>query len=48
MKLLKNASVYTPAPLGKRDVLIEGEKILRIAEEITGYDDLLDVEVYDL
>lgn len=48
MKLLKNASVYTPAPLGKRDVLIEGEKILRIAEEITGYDDLPDVEVYDL
>ncbi len=48
MKLLKNASVYTPAPLGKRDVLIEGEKILRIAEEIRGYEGLPDVEVYDL
>ena len=27
MKLLKNANVYTPAPLGKRDVLIEGERM---------------------
>ena len=48
MKLLKNANVYTPAPLGKQDVLIEGEKILRIAEEIRGYEGLPDVEVYDL
>ena len=48
MKLLKHANVYTPAPLGKRDVLIEGERILRIAEEITGYDELPDVDVYDL
>ena len=48
MKLLKNANVYTPAPLGKQDVLIEGEKVLRIAEEIRGYEGLPDVEVYDL
>ena len=48
MKLLKHANVYTPVPLGKRDVLIEGERILRIAEEITGYDELPDVDVYDL
>lgn len=26
MKLLKNANVYTPSPIGKKDILIEGEK----------------------
>lgn len=46
--LLKNASVYAPEPLGKRDILIAGEKILRIDEEITGYENLPDVTVYDL
>ncbi len=28
MKLLKNANIYTPSPIGKKDILIEGEKIL--------------------
>lgn len=48
IKLLKNAQIYAPAPLGKRDVLIVGEKICRIAEHIDGYDALPDVEVFDL
>ena len=28
IKLLKNANVYAPEKLGKKDILIEGEKIL--------------------
>ena len=26
MKLLKNANIYTPSPIGKKDILIEGER----------------------
>lgn len=48
IKLLKNANVYAPEPLGKKDILIEGEKILRMDDSISGYDGLPDVEVYDL
>ena len=48
IKLLKNANVYTPSPIGKKDILIEGEKILRIADYIDGYENLPDVEIYDL
>lgn len=48
IKLLKNAQVYAPEPAGKKDILIEGEKILRMDECITGYEELPDVEVYDL
>ena len=48
IKLLKNAVVYNPDPIGKKDILIAGEKILRIADRIDGYDNLPDVEVYDL
>ena len=48
IKLLKNANVYTPSPIGKKDILIEGEKILRIADHIDGYENLPDVEIYDL
>ena len=29
LKLLKNAQVYAPQPMGRQDVLIAGEKILR-------------------
>ena len=48
IKLLKNAVVYNPDPIGRKDILIAGEKILRIADRIDGYDNLPDVEVYDL
>ena len=48
IKLLKTAVVYNPVPIGKKDILIAGEEILRIADHIDGYDTLPDVEVYDL
>lgn len=48
MLLLKNAEVYAPEHLGKKDVLIEGSKIKKIADniELDGFGDL--VEVVDL
>ena len=48
IKLLKNAQVYAPAPLGMKDILIAGEKILLVEDKIEGYDGLKGVEVYDL
>ena len=48
IKLLKNARVYAPASLGRKDLLIVGEKICRIDDRIEGYDGLPDVEVFDL
>lgn len=37
MKLILNADVYAPAHLGKRDILIEGEKIAKIGEDLARY-----------
>lgn len=48
IKLLKNCKVYAPEFLGVKDILIVGEKICRIEENITGYDDTADVEIIDL
>lgn len=48
IKLLKNANVYAPEPLGNKDILIVGEKICRIQEDLRIYENLPDVEVYDL
>jgi len=48
IKLLKNADVYAPEHLGKRDVLIAGEKICRVDGKIEGYEGLADVETFDL
>ena len=48
IKLLKNARVYAPAPLGVKDILIAGEKICRMDDRIEGYEGLPDVEVFDL
>lgn len=48
IKLLKHATLYAPAPQGRKDLLIEGERILRIADEIRGYDGLPEVQVFDL
>lgn len=48
IKLLKNASVHAPEKLGVVDILIAGEKIVRIAPHISGMDNLEDVEVLDL
>ena len=48
IKLLKNANVYAPAPLGKKDILVEGDKILLMEDKIPGYEGLPGVETYDL
>ena len=48
IKLIKNAQVYAPQPLGMKDVLVVGDKICRIADKIEGYEGLPDVQVYDL
>lgn len=48
IKLLKNVHIYAPAPLGKKDILITDRKICRISDKIDGYEDLPDVEVFDL
>lgn len=34
MLLIKNVEIYSPEPLGKKDILIGEEKILKIADEI--------------
>ena len=46
--LLKNAEVYAPAYLGKKDVLVIADKVVRIEDEITGYEGLPEVEIFDL
>ena len=48
IKLLKNANVYAPDPLGNKDILIAGEKVCRIQEDLSIYENLPDVKVYDL
>lgn len=48
IKLLKNANVYAPSPLGMKDILIVDETICRIADKIEGYEGLPDVETFDL
>ena len=48
IKLLKNANLYAPSPLGMKDILIVDETICRIADKIEGYEGLPDVETFDL
>ena len=48
IKLLKNANVYAPEKLGKKDILIEGEKILLMQDSIEGYEGLPGVETLSL
>ncbi len=48
IKLLKNANVYSPAFLGKKDVLVADEKICLVKDKIEGYEGLDGVEVFDL
>jgi len=33
--IIKNAEVYSPAYLGKKDIMIIGDKIIKIQDEIT-------------
>ena len=48
LKLLKNCDVYAPERLGKRDILIAGEKIMLVEEKIEGYEGLPGVETLDM
>ncbi len=47
MFVLKNAEVYAPAYLGKKDILIVGQRIERISDCIDGYNDCPDCTVLD-
>ena len=47
LKLLKNADVYAPQPLGRQDILIADEKIMRVAPDLHEYEAFPDVEVLD-
>ncbi|MDY6895363.1 MAG: beta-aspartyl-peptidase, partial [Thermotogota bacterium] len=46
LTLIKNATVYSPKPLGKKDILIGGEKILELVDSIE-LNSNLKVEVID-
>jgi len=47
IKLIKNGEVYNPEYLGKRDILIIGDKIGYIEENIELPDSFLDIELID-
>ena len=47
IKLIRNADVYAPAHLGKKDVLVIADKVVRIADKIEGYEGMPEVEVFD-
>ena len=48
MLLLKNAELYTPERLGKKDVLIEGSRIALVSESLEDWARLPEVQVVDL
>lgn len=47
IKLIKNAEVFAPKYLGKKDVLAIADKIVRIEDHIDGYDNVPEVETFD-
>ncbi len=47
IKLIKNAEVFAPKYLGKKDVLVIADKIVRIEDHIDGYDNVPEVETFD-
>lgn len=48
MKILKHGDIYGPEHIGVKDILVEGEKIARIADHIDEYDHIEEVEKLDL
>ena len=48
IKLLKNANVYAPEKLGKKDILNNREKILQMQDTIERYEGLPGGVTYDL
>ena len=47
IKIIKNAEIYSPEFLGKKDIVIVGDKIEGIYENIKVPEDFLSVEVID-
>ncbi len=47
LKLIKNGEVYAPDYLGKRDILLTGDKIGYIGEKINVPEDFVDVDIID-
>lgn len=47
MILIKGAQVYAPEPLGKKDVLMEAGRIIKIADNISGSYEDLDIQIVD-
>ncbi len=48
LRIIKNANIYSPEPVGKRDILIAGERISHIAQEIPVPAGLGQVDVVDV
>ena len=48
LKLLKNCSVYAPKYAGKKDILIMGEKIHAVADDLSAWQAAPEIEVYDI
>jgi beta-aspartyl-dipeptidase (metallo-type) len=47
LKVVKNAVIYSPKLLGKKDILLGGEKILHMADSLEGFEgvaEIIDVE----
>ena len=48
MKLIKNAEVYAPDYLGRKDILLAGEKIIAIEDQLSAKDFPIDIEILDV
>jgi beta-aspartyl-dipeptidase (metallo-type) len=48
IKILKNANIYAPEPIGQQDILVLVDKIALIADSINPPTGMGEVEVYDL
>lgn len=47
IKIIKNAEIYSPEYIGKKDILVIADKIVKIADKIDEYDGLENVETFD-
>lgn len=47
LKLIKNGEVYNPNYLGKKDILLTGDKIGYIGDELTIPENFVDIEIID-
>ncbi len=47
LKLIKNGEVYSPDYLGKKDILLTGDKIGYIGDELKAPEDFADIEIID-